>query len=39
MTVGNASESIAQSFGNYYFGVQQSDVSKSIVGYFKKELK
>ena len=38
MTVGNASELIAQSFGNY-FGVQQSDVSKSIVGYFKKELK
>lgn len=39
MTVGNARELIAQSFGNYYFGVQQSGISKSIVDYFKKGLK
>lgn len=39
MTVGNVSELIAQSFGNYYFGVQQSSVGKSIVDYFKKELR
>ena len=39
MTIGNANELIAQSFGNYYFGVKQSSVGKSIVDYFKKELK
>lgn len=39
MTEGNARELIAQSFGNYYFGVTKSEIAKMIVKYFKKELK
>lgn len=39
ITVGNPRELIAQSFGNYYFGVTKSKIAKKIVKYFMKELK
>lgn len=39
MTYNAPSELIAQSFGNYYYGEEKSDIAKSIVEYFKKELK
>lgn len=39
ITVGNPCELIAQSFGNYYFGVTKSKIAKKIVKYFMKELK
>ena len=39
MTYNEPSELIAQSFGNYYYGEEKSDIAKSIVKYFKKELR
>lgn len=39
ITVGNPRELIAQSFGNYYFGVTKSRIAEKIVKYFMKELK
>lgn len=38
MTVGNAHELIAQSFGNYYYGTKKSEIAKKVVKYFMKEL-
>lgn len=32
-------ELIAQSFGNYYYGKEKSEIAKKIVNYFRKELK
>ena len=39
MTRDNPHELIAQSFGNYYYGLEQSPVGKKIVDYFRKELR
>ena len=39
ITVGNPRELIAQSFGNYYFGITKSKIARKIVKYFVKELK
>ena len=39
MTVEDAHELIAQSFGNYYYGKSKSKIAKKIVKYFIKELK
>lgn len=33
----NPNELIAQSFGNYYFGLEKSPIAEKIVNYFKKE--
>lgn len=38
MTIEDAPELIAQSFGNYYFGKKRSKIGQRIVRYFKKEL-
>lgn len=38
MVYANSHELIAQSFGNYYYGVKKSEIAKSIVEFFKKEL-
>lgn len=38
MTVGSPHELIAQSFGNYYYGVKKFDVAERIVKHFIKEL-
>ncbi len=35
----NPHELIAQSFGNYYYGKNKSDIANAIVQYFKKGLK
>lgn len=35
----NSQELIAQSFGNYYYGTNKSEIAKSIVEFFKKELR
>lgn len=35
----NAAALIAQSFGNYYYGKEKSEIAKKIVNYFRKELK
>ena len=39
MTKESPRELIAQSFGNYYYGSTKSKVAKSIVKFFKKELR
>ncbi len=37
-TVGNPRELIAQSFGNYYYGVKKAEIAERIVKHFIKEL-
>lgn len=39
MTNESPKELIAQSFGNYYYGADKSEIAKAIVKFFKKELK
>lgn len=39
MVYANSHELIAQSFGNYYYGANKSEIAKSIVEFFKKELR
>lgn len=38
MTIGDAHELIAQSFGNYYYGINKSSIAHKIVKFFMKEL-
>ena len=38
MTINNADQLIAQSFGNYYYGKSKSRVGNAIVEYFRREL-
>lgn len=38
MVYADSHELIAQSFGNYYYGVNKSKIARSIVEFFKKEL-